>query len=560
MSNVTETTVKETVQPAENVQEKTQTESNVSSFENKKESSIPPAANLIPAPIPTFSPWKSVNKDIPVTSISVEDFESLKKKSPTPSIKSNTSTKWVPIKASITVSNNSSKNGSKNKNHRHTHNGKRNSNNNKNKQNHSKKNKKNSNQNKRQEKAENGEASQPTVSSNEDTSVSTTTTTIATETITASTVNEKQTSTEINDSNAPVKASEEQPQQPQQQHSHNNNSRQKRFNNKHHSHHFNTNNNRKFQNKQQQGQGQGQTQNSFTLRQNNNNTNFRHNNNNQKHHSFKPQQMAQLYSMLYPFHYSMMAVNNVARQIEYYLSDENLATDDYLKQQLSKDGYVPLSLLSKFYRLLNMSFGGDLNIIMAALREIVFNENATVEVAQGEQIIDPVEESIQEEEEEKEQVQEKEQEQEGQEDEKKNVTEPSPLTKYFIRSKNWEKWLPEKPAFEVEIHKTLSGNDLDEFMLKMVTVPHHHNHRNHNHHSHRNNRNYQQQKGEEKGGENSTAESNESTNEGTVADESAEGLVEQYNTSTSTTDVEKSIPVEDTSKESSVPVEVNQSS
>ncbi|KAK5779633.1 hypothetical protein RI543_003525 [Arxiozyma heterogenica] len=556
MSNVTETAVKETVQPAENVQEKTQTESNVNSFENKKESSIPPAANLIPAPIPTSSPWKSVNKDIPVTSISVEDFESLKKKSPTPSIKSNTSTKWVPIKASITVSNNSSKNGSKNKNHRHTHNGKRNSNNSKNKQNHSKKNKKNSNQNKQQEKTENGEASQPTVSSDEDTSVSTTTT-IATETTTASTVNEKQTSTEINDSNAPVKTSEEQPQEPQQQHSHNNNSRQKRFNNKHHSHHFNTNNNRKFQNKQQQGQGQAQ--NGFTSKQNNNNTNFRHNNNNQKHHSFRPQQMAQLYSMLYPFHYSMMAVNSVARQIEYYLSDENLVTDDYLKQQLSKDGYVPLSLLSKFYRLLNMSFGGDLNIIMAALREIVFNENATVEVAQGEQIIDPVEESTQEEEE-KEQVQEKEQEQEGQENEKKSVTEPSPLTKYFIRSKNWEKWLPEKPAFEVEIHKTLSGNDLDEFMLKMVTVPHHHNYRNHNHHSHRNNRNHQQQKGEEKDGENSTAESNESTNQGTVADESAEGLVEQDDTSTSTTDVEKSIPVEDTSKEGSVPVEVNQSS
>lgn len=553
MSNVNETAVQEIAQPVENVQEQTQTESNISSVENKKESSVPPPANLIPAPIPTSSPWKSVSNDIPITSISVEDFESLKKKSPTPSIKSHTSTKWVPIKASITVSNNNNKNGNKNKNHRHTHNGKKNSNSNKTKQNHSKKNKKNSNQNKKQEKAGEGDSSQPVSSSNENTSSSTTATT--------STVDEKNTSTEINDSDTSIKASGEQPQQPQQQHSHSNNNKQKRFNNKHHSHHFNNNNNRKFYNKQQQGQGQqpqGQTQNGFTPRQNNSNSNFRHSNNNQKHRSFRPQQMAQLYSMLYPFHYSMMAVNSVARQIEYYLSDENFATDDYLKQQLSKDGYVPLSLLSKFYRLLNMSFGGDLNIIMAALREIVFNENATVEVVQGEQIINPAEESNQEQNEEEERRQDQEEEQGEQESEKKSVTEPSPLTKYFIRSKNWEKWLPETPTFEVEIHKTLSGNDLDEFMLKMVTVPQHHNH--HSHRNHRNYRMHQQQKSEEKDDQNSATESNESTNEATPADESGEYSAEQDNASASTTDVEKSIPIEDNSKEGSVPVEVDQSS
>ena len=547
MSIVTETVVQETIQFVENVQGQRQTESKVSSVENKKESSAPASANLIPAPIPTSSPWKSVNNDIPVTSISVEDLESLKKKSPTPSIKSHTSTKWVPIKASITVSNTNTKNGNKNKNHHRNHNGKRNSNNNKNKQSNSKKNKKNSNTNKTQDKTGIVESSQPVTCFDETASTAT------------SAVDEKQTSTENNDSNTPENESGE------QQHPHNNNNnnnKHKRSNTKHHPHHFNSNNNdnnRKFHGKHQQGQ----LPNGFNPKQNNNNVNFHHSNNNQKHRSFRPQQMAQLYSMLYPFHYSMMAVNSVARQIEYYLSDENLATDDYLKQHLSKDGYVPLSLLSKFYRLLNMSFGGDLNIIMAALREIVFNENATVEVVEGEQIITPVEENNQEEEskseEPKESNEESKEKNEGEgEDEKKMVTEPSPLTKYFVRSKNWEKWLPENPTLEVEVHKKLSGNDLDAFMLKMVTVPHHHNHHHHNHHSHHNHRNNQQPKEDE----NTIVESNESTNETTPVNEAIGSPVEPDNASApvSSIDGEKSIPVEDNSKESSVPVEVNQSS
>ncbi len=104
MSAATETTVKETVsveQVPEQVPDQVQDEKSV---ESKKETSVPPA-NLIPAPIPTSSPWKAVNNDIPTTSISVEDFDQIKRKSPIPSMKSNTSTKWVPIKASITVSN-----------------------------------------------------------------------------------------------------------------------------------------------------------------------------------------------------------------------------------------------------------------------------------------------------------------------------------------------------------------------------------------------------------------------------------------------------------------------
>ena len=232
--------------------------------------------------------------------------------------------------------------------------------------------------------------------------------------------------------------------------------------------------------------------------------------------------------MLYPLNYSMMAVNSVARQIEYYLSEENLAKDDYLKQNISKDGFVPLSLLAKFYRLLNMSLGGDLNIIMAALREIVVNEQATVEIAQGELIINPADETEQKQEEpkkEEQQISEGEEKKENEAEEEKEVTEPSPLTKYFIRAKQWQQWVPEQPKLEIEVHKTLSGTDLDDCVLKVVNVPHHHHH----HHSHRNNHN------------NTEGEQTDAATENEAAET-------------------QPIPVEDAEKEGSVPVEVNQSS
>lgn len=441
------------------------------SGETKKEASIPPV-NLIPAPIPTSSPWKAVKSDIPTTSISVEDFDQLKRKSPTPSIKSNPSTKWVPIKASITVSNKQNKNNNANGS-----NAKKQGNNNKHKQNSRKhSNKKNNAPAKKDESA-------PTTESNEEATATDSTT-------------------------APEEGSAEHQQQQ-------NNKQHKRFNNKHHH-----NNNRK---PQQQNGSNPRT----------NNPNFRHNNN-QKHRNFRPQQMAQLYSMLYPLNYSMMAVNSVARQIEYYLSEENLAKDDYLKQNISKDGFVPLSLLAKFYRLLNMSLGGDLNIIMAALREIVVNEQATVEIVQGEQIINPADETEQKQEEpkkEEQQISEGEAKKEGETEEEKEteVTEPSPLTKYFIRAKQWQQWVPEQPKLEIEIHKTLSGTDLDECMLKVVNVPHHHHH----HHSHRNNHN---------------------NTEGEQTDAAPAPATENTATETQT------IPVENAEKEVAAPVEVNQSS
>jgi la-related protein 1 len=35
---------------------------------------------------------------------------------------------------------------------------------------------------------------------------------------------------------------------------------------------------------------------------------------------------------------------------EYYFSEDNLQADIYLRQQMTKDGYVPLSLIAGFHR------------------------------------------------------------------------------------------------------------------------------------------------------------------------------------------------------------------
>ena len=42
-----------------------------------------------------------------------------------------------------------------------------------------------------------------------------------------------------------------------------------------------------------------------------------------------------------------------------------------------------MCIRDRFYRVVNMSFGGDANLVLAALREIVANESATVNVAEG---------------------------------------------------------------------------------------------------------------------------------------------------------------------------------
>lgn len=94
-----------------------------------------------------------------------------------------------------------------------------------------------------------------------------------------------------------------------------------------------------------------------------------------------------------------------------------------------------------------MSFGGDTNLILAALREIVANETATVNVAEGSLATKEAENVTDE------------------------VNESSPLDKYFIRSKSWSNWLPETFETEVNIEKELIGDALDQFMISLPSVP-----------------------------------------------------------------------------------------
>ncbi|CAF1263430.1 unnamed protein product, partial [Didymodactylos carnosus] len=57
----------------------------------------------------------------------------------------------------------------------------------------------------------------------------------------------------------------------------------------------------------------------------------------------------------------------VRRQLEYYFSDENLEVDIYLRRKMSRDGYVPLSLIAGFNRV--KSLCEDFNMIIEAVAD-----------------------------------------------------------------------------------------------------------------------------------------------------------------------------------------------
>ncbi|CCF57681.1 hypothetical protein KAFR_0D00340 [Kazachstania africana CBS 2517] len=386
------------------------TENTQPAVQEQKEEKKP--ITLTPAPLPTNSPWKTVNTEIPVTSISIKDLDSSKKKvrAPSPFIKTTASTKWAPIKASIVVSGNNNRNGSNNG--RKTNN---------------KPNNKSNNNSQRRKKQQ-----QPIKKQHQSDS-------------TTKDSEKSEERSELSGHEDENKAQQDDSSDTQLQRQ--NNKAQRRFNNNRPNSPLghNTNNN----------------QNGFQRRRYHNNKNEFHPRSNHRNR-FQPQQMAQLQSKFYPFQPAMMAVNNIARQLEYYLSPENLTNDNYLRSKLSNEGYVPLSLLAKFYRVVNMSFGGDANVILAALREIVFNENATVEVSIG-TLTKLKQDEVKETEEEKK----VEQEQEPQEQDPVE----SPLDKYFIRSKQWEQWIPETVETEISIENTLNGDALDEFMIKVIPVP-----------------------------------------------------------------------------------------
>lgn len=369
---------------------------------------------LTPAPLPTKSPWKSVSADIPVSSIPVDSLETGKRKknkAGTPAISS--STKWVPMKASFVVSG-PKKVGSgarKTSNKAAATGG---------------------------SKKKKPQQQQPTKRH-------------PTKTKSPKDDNEKD-KADAQPEVAENKSSEAEaaPADQQSVHSANQKRRHNHNNQFQHSVHQqggfprrryygNYNNNDPFR---QQRYAQyskdafnaynGRVPRSFGLQA--------HSTNNQAHPN-----MAPVYQQYYSMQPILMAVNSIARQIEYYFSAENLDKDNYLKSKLSKDGYAPVSLIAKFYRVVNMSFGGDSSLILAALREIVKNENSTVEVATG----------------------------------SSNTTEEVDasgvegliLANYFVRSKDWENLLPETFSTVVEIEKTLEGDALDEFMISPTPTP-----------------------------------------------------------------------------------------
>ncbi|CAI1869906.1 hypothetical protein SEUBUCD646_0C00360 [Saccharomyces eubayanus] len=386
----------------------------------EQESAKSKQVNLTPAPLPTSSPWKLSPADVPVSSISIEDLDATrKKKNRTPTPKSSTATKWVPIKASITVSGtkrsgsknggNNGSNNNKSKNNKNASSSTSSSTANRKKKHHQ------HNVKKQQQQQVKNDGSEP-----------------------ATEEESKDTAPQENDQST-------QQQQPPHHRSH------------HHSHHHNSNGpqRRKFHNSSNTGMPQNQgfppqfkPYQGHNPRPTNNNrlkyhNHFHHN----QHHSQQP--MVKLQQQFYPVQPVLMAINNIARQIEYYFSEENLTVDNYLRSKLSKDGFAPLSLISKFYRVVNMSFGGDANLVLAALREIVANESATVNVAEGSLVTKETDTVA----------------------ETEEVEEPSPLDKYFVRSKNWSNWLPETVETEVNIEKELVGDALDEFMISLPTAP-----------------------------------------------------------------------------------------
>ncbi|CAF1182877.1 unnamed protein product [Adineta ricciae] len=60
------------------------------------------------------------------------------------------------------------------------------------------------------------------------------------------------------------------------------------------------------------------------------------------------------------------------RQVEYYFSTENLEADIFLRQQMSKDGYVPLSLIASFNRVQTLC--DDINLIADAVKDSLIIE------------------------------------------------------------------------------------------------------------------------------------------------------------------------------------------
>ncbi|EHN02901.1 Slf1p [Saccharomyces cerevisiae x Saccharomyces kudriavzevii VIN7] len=391
--------------------------------EDKKKKKTSP---LKLAPIPTTSPWKSASPES-TTVLPVEELKDISKaskpnKNSAGSIKLTSNTKWTPITPSVIISGSKSSNSNSGKNAK-------NSKSNKTMKKHSKNNKSFG------EKLPHG---QPSASSEAHKALNVepksfdgdvTLNRYSSSEISAGGKNEKTTNGK-NSSNG------------RQSKNYHNKSGKARHNNEYHG--FGYNRTVRHGNSFHQSRS-GDTPSTSHLLNNNFGSAY-----NQKSH-FNPQQYYNNYNyqqLQTSYYYSMepifKSIENIKNQIEFYFSEENLKNDEFLRSKFSKtnDGFIPMSLIGKFYRMVNLSLGGDLNLILASMKEVLNNKETNhLEIAFG---------SI-----------------EG--TQTKTPFQFNPLENYFIRRTNWSDYTTGTDTDESDesekytIESILEVGDLDNY-------------------------------------------------------------------------------------------------
>lgn len=76
-----------------------------------------------------------------------------------------------------------------------------------------------------------------------------------------------------------------------------------------------------------------------------------------------------------------VVIPQVASQIEYYFSHENLKKDVFLISQMSKEGFARLELISNFYRVRNMTHNGNVIWVLLAIRYAINRQDPAIQIA-----------------------------------------------------------------------------------------------------------------------------------------------------------------------------------
>lgn len=132
-------------------------------------------------------------------------------------------------------------------------------------------------------------------------------------------------------------------------------------NNFHHHHHNN--------NGHQQRSQSVPNQNQYFPHNNNSNNNTRRSSQMQYNNNFfvpDYPMYAPMFNGAPPSQYEI-TLSNVAYQVEYYFSVENLCKDMYLRKQMNSNGWIPLTILASFNRLKALT-GGDFNLFVEACK------------------------------------------------------------------------------------------------------------------------------------------------------------------------------------------------